>query len=221
MSDRSQIVHRRFSPTSLAKVRAEEREGKSPVIAGYGAVFYDGTEGTEYKIGSYWRERLMPGAFDRALAEGHDCRCLFNHDVNHVLGRTASGTCKLSIDARGLAYECEPNSEDTDAMNVVAKLKRGDVSGSSFSFRIRQEEYVYEEDQIIALIKDVDLYDVGPVTFPAYEATEASVRSADLDARKAAAEEARAKAAAGKGTPRSVVIARARCLEIKGRGIGG
>lgn len=206
MSDRI----RRFTPIQLAEVRASKRDDGSPLITGHGSVFYDGTPETEYRLWSKFKERIMPGAFDRALAEAHDVRGLFNHDANHVLGRTKSGTCRLSIDARGLRYEIDPNAKDTDAMNVVARLERGDVTGSSFSFRIVREEYLYEDDVTIALVKDVDLYDVGPVTFPAYEGAESEVRSADVEARIAAANKLRGH----KTTPRSVVIATARAIEL-------
>lgn len=217
--NRTETTHRRFSPLSLANVRLEQRADAdaAPVIAGYGSVFYDGTPETEYQLYRYFKERIMPGAFDRAIAEGHDVRGLFNHDANFVLGRTKSETLRLSIDQRGLKYEIDPNAEDTDAMNVVARLRRGDVTGSSFSFRIVREEYLYEDDVTIALVKDVDLYDVGPVTFPAYEAADSSVRSADVEARIAAAKEALGR---GKRTPRSLVLATARAIELR-RGARG
>ena len=110
-------MERRFIATSVAAVRATKREDGKPIIAGYGAVFYDGTPETEYKLWDDMVERIMPGAFDRAISEKHDVRGLFNHDPNHVLGRTKSGTMKLSVDSKGLADEIE-----TGATTIGAAL---------------------------------------------------------------------------------------------------
>src|SRR5689334_2288993 len=99
---------RRFLPTATLPIEIEEREGKPARISGYAAVFYDGSPGTEYQMWQGFSERIMPGAFDRCIREGHDVRALFNHDPNYPLGRTSAGTCRLSIDKRGLKYEIDP-----------------------------------------------------------------------------------------------------------------
>lgn len=175
-------MERRFLATKIANVRADNRDDGTPIIAGYGAVFYDGTEATEYKLYDDMVERIMPGAFDRAIAEKHDVRGLFNHDPNQILGRTKSGTMKLSIDATGLAYEIEPG-ETNVSKDVQVHLSRGDVSGSSFSFVPSDAQWIEQTKEgktvFIREIRSVDLYDVGPVTFPAYQTTTAGVRSID------------------------------------------
>ncbi len=102
---------RRFV-TYASPVRVQQRADKPPVIAGYASVFYDGSEATEYQLWSYGNERcverIMPGAFARAIKEEDDCRALYNHNPDAVLGRTSAGTCTLREDETGLAYEIEP-----------------------------------------------------------------------------------------------------------------
>lgn len=150
----------------------------TPTIRGYAAIFYDGSRNSEYVLWEGYRERILPGAFDRAIAEKHDVRCLKNHDPNLLLGRTKSNTLSLSIDSVGLAYDCAPGNTQA-GRDVIAEIERGDMTGSSFSFSPRETRWVEEVDgegktTIIREILDVDLYDVGPVTFPAYEATTAA-----------------------------------------------
>lgn len=202
---------RRFNNADRHRLRFEKREGNEAggKIGGYASVFYDGTPGTEYRVGDWFIERVMPGAFDRAIAEKHDVRCLFNHSSHYVLGRTVSGTCRLSIDATGLAYEADVNGEDPQARSVAAMIRRGDVTGSSFQFMIEKETIDRTGDIPIFEILDVTLLDVAPVTWPAYEAANVEMRSADLEARIARAERGRFVP-----TPRSVVIAQARALEL-------
>jgi HK97 family phage prohead protease len=163
-----------------------EGDNDKPKIVGYAARFYDAADpGTEYELWPGLVERIMPGAFDEAAKED-DVRCLFNHDPNQVLGRTKSGTCRLSIDAVGLRYEDDP--PDTECgRTVVANLKRRDVTGSSFAFSVVEERWIRREDgpDVRELVK-LRLWDVSPVTYPAYEGTTAGVRAkilSDTEAR--------------------------------------
>ncbi|MFO8012113.1 MAG: HK97 family phage prohead protease [Phycisphaerae bacterium] len=162
-----------------AEIRVERRDDGGPVIAGYAAVF----EPAEADLGLFI-ERIRKGAFARALEERQDARALFNHDPNQVLGRASSGTLTLREDEKGLAFEIEP--PDTQiGRDTVAVIERGDVDGCSFSFRTRRDEWTEPEDgPIERVVLDVDLIDVGPVTFPAYPDTEVAVRS--LEAHRAA-----------------------------------
>ena len=150
-------------------------DGAGTKIVGYAAVFYDGTPGTEYELWPGVRERIMPGAFDRAIVED-DVRALFNHDPNMVLGRTSSGTCILTVDRVGLKYSID--APDTGCGIDTRKLiARRDITGSSFAFEIEEEKWIWEADgSEIRELWVCGLFDVGPVTFPAYEATTAGVR---------------------------------------------
>lgn len=178
-------IERRIN--SRAEVKLEKRaEGEAGVIAGVGAVVYDGTANTEYELWDYSFERaverIMPGAFAKAIQRPDDVRGLFNHDSNQVLGRTKSGTMTLSADNTGLKYEITPGDTSV-AKDVMAHLARGDVSGSSIAFVVDEERWTETKDesgkwQALREILSVTLYDVGPVTFPAYEATSAGVRAA-------------------------------------------
>lgn len=168
---------RHLSATIEIELRGD---AKKPVIRGLAAVYYDGTEGTEFELWPGMKERIMPGAFDRAVKED-DVRALFNHDDNIVLGRTKSGTLRLSVDAKGLRYEIEPPES---AASVIESIRRGDVSGSSFSFRVTDETFLKKDDVRIREIRGVTLFDVSPVVFPAYTATEADVRSISERAEK-------------------------------------
>jgi HK97 family phage prohead protease len=179
-------IERRALPNQLAAVAMETRDDGQAKIVGYASVFYDNTPQTEYPLWTDCVERIMPGCFNRAMQED-DCRALFNHDPNCVLGRTTAGTCRLSIDAKGLRYEVDP--PDTQlGHDLAASLNRGDITGSSFSFSVTDQAWITTESGVdVREIRGVKLYDVGPVTFPAYEATTAGVRrEAELEEALAA-----------------------------------
>jgi len=172
-------VERRTVGTSV-RIRKRAKDDQ-PVISGLAAVFYDGSEATEYKLWEGTYERILPGAFDRAVKED-DVRGLFNHDANLVLGRTTANTLKLRTNKKGLGYQIEP-ADTTVQKDVREHIGRGDVSGSSFAFVVTDEvwrkETIDDEERYIREITGVRLYDVGPVTFPAYEATSAELNSAN------------------------------------------
>lgn len=167
----------RHLATRSGQVKIEKRADGQRYISGYAAVFYDPKDqGTEYELGWGVVERLNPAAFSRAIAEKHDARALFNHDPNIVLGRVSAGTVSLSVDSRGLKYDIPVDEEDPDHMRVVRKIERGDIDGSSFGMIPKVTEYTEQADFVIREIMDVELYDVSPVTFPAYQATSAGLR---------------------------------------------
>ena len=166
----------------------ETREDGTTTLSGHAAVFYRADEpGTQYELWSGAVERIERTAFDAAI-ERDDVRALFNHDSNYPLGRTSSKTLKLSVDERGLKFSVD--LPDTQAGRDVAEsVRRGDVSGASFGFVVTDQEWRTEDGMDVRSIAGVELYDVGPVTFPAFEATDVSVRSdEDVEAAKAAHE---------------------------------
>ena len=145
----------------------QEEEGKA---VGYAALFNRTTD-----IG-YFEEVIEPGAFDGA--DMSDVRALFNHDPNMLLARTASGTLSLRIDERGLRYEF--TIPDTSAGRDLRELlRRGDITQSSFGFTIDKEDWEertgMKPKRKIKKIKR--LFDVSPVTFPAYQETSVALRS--------------------------------------------
>lgn len=151
-----------------------EGDAPLPTIEGYASVFWNDQPTTQYMLYDDLAERIMPGCFDRAMKED-DVRALFNHDASFLLGRNKSGTLRLSTDRTGLKYSIDPG-ETVFSRAVVDHLRRGDVTGSSFSF-IPTEVLWREEDALVVReIHDVILFDVGPVTYPAYEATTSGLR---------------------------------------------
>lgn len=157
-----------------SEVRTEQRENEPTHIIGYGSVFDSLSE-------PMWgfREIIKPGAFDNVLND--DVRGLFNHDPNFILGRTASNTLKLSVDATGLRYDITAPDTPTIRDLVLAPLQRGDITQSSFAFRIAHDgEHWYENEEgiiIREITKIARLYDVSPVTYPAYQAATSATRS--------------------------------------------
>jgi len=175
-------MERRTISSELSGLQVRSEDGQPPRIEGLGAVYFRADDpGTEYRLWSDTYERIMPGAFDEAIKA--DVRSLFNHDPNLVLGRNRgnAATLRLAVDAAGLRYSVEPPQTALIRDQVLEPIRRGDVSGSSFMFRPTKVVWV-EEDRDgrtvdIRELHAVELFEVGPVTFPAYEATSTGVRS--------------------------------------------
>lgn len=154
-------------------------------IEGYFAVF-----NSEYPLWEGASEVIKPGAFDNSISG--DVRALINHDTSLVLGRTKAGTLTLKQDARGLWGSVRINRDDVDAMNLYARVQRGDVDQCSFGFAIKRETFVDNGDGTYRWeIEEVDpLYEVSVCTFPAYTETSVSARKqdfADIQKRRAEA----------------------------------
>ena len=160
----------RFIPQEM-RVKADEGESKK--IVGYAAKFNSLSE-------EMWgfREQIAPGAFTEALKKS-DVRALFNHDPNYILGRQSAGTVTLTEDDVGLHYEIDP--PDTQwARDIVSSIERGDIAESSFAFSMSGgvEEWDDSATPAIRTIRSVgSLYDVSPVTYPAYPEATTGVRS--------------------------------------------
>jgi uncharacterized protein len=179
------------------EVRVEGDAAKKRIV-GHAAAFDRWT--TLYESPDYlWREVVRRGAFKYAIDAGQDVRALFNHDSNFVLGRTASGTLQLSEDAVGLLSDTDPPDTQTIRDLVLAPIARRDVSQMSFAFiprrgastttttpegvtvtdnggervTVRREgNRIIEERELLS----VDLFDVSPVTYPAYKDTDVALR---------------------------------------------
>ncbi len=150
--------------------------GDSPKIVGHAAVFGKWSE----DLGGF-REKIAPGAFSKTIGEG-DIRALFNHDPNYVLGRNTSGTLTLEEDKKGLKVSIEP--PDTQwARDLTTSIERGDINQMSFGFRTVKDQWTTPKDgnDVKRELLEVELFDVSPVTFPAYPQTDVGVRSIDID----------------------------------------
>jgi HK97 family phage prohead protease len=152
------------------KIETRQVDGKDTrVLVGNAAVFNRNSE----KLGGWFIERILPGAFDEVIND--DVRALFNHDPNLILGRNKAGTLRLSITNEGLAYEIDLPDTQT-ARDLAHSIERGDVSQSSFAFQVGRERWVTEgEDEIREVEKVNRLFDISPVTYPAYPDTDTSI----------------------------------------------
>jgi len=157
---------------SFVFIRAESQEERK--LQGHAAVFGQPTE-----IGGWFREQIQRGAF-RSTIQKDDIRALFNHNPDYVLGRNTAGTLALAEDDEGLKTTIDP--PDTQfARDLAVSIERGDISQMSFAFEVLEEEWKKGEGKELDLrtIKKVKLFDVSPVTFPAYEGTDIGMRSHD------------------------------------------
>jgi Escherichia/Staphylococcus phage prohead protease len=167
----NQVEHRIFT----TELRASTTD--NPQTNGYAAVF-----NTIIDLGWY-KEQIAQGTFTRAIAEKQDIRALFNHNPDHVLGRTKSNTLALSEDNTGLRFSCDMPDTQT-GRDVYTLVQRGDVDQCSFGFIVRDEKVTYDADgNALRTIKDADLFDVSIVTYPAYESTSVEARSRDAAAQ--------------------------------------
>ena len=164
---------RTFTGTVIAR---SEGENMPKEIGGIAAVINSVTD-----LG-YFEEVIERGAFDYALSKEYDIRCLFNHEAELILGRTKASTCNVFVNADGnLEYTWIPDYENPTHMSVVRSIMRGDITQSSFAFTIKEQKwsestkYGSMGKRTITMIED--LYDVSPVTYPAYADTEADARS--------------------------------------------
>lgn len=153
--------------------RFEVREDSDgPLIVGHGAVF----NSPSVDLGGF-REIIAPGAFKRTLRQNPDVLSFFNHSPNYVLGRTTSGTLTVAEDLEGLAYQVRP-PETSWASDLLVSLRRKDIRGSSFMFSVVRQEWSKDEQGAdLLIVQEARLYELGPVTFPAYPAADSGVRS--------------------------------------------
>jgi uncharacterized protein len=160
-----QIDERRSVAYTTLELRAE---GDSNVLHGYAALFDSPSEPMPFV------EYVRSGAFTKTLNDGADVRLLIDHE-GVPLARTKSGTLMLEEDSRGLRVEASLDPMNPDAQRVLSALRRGDLSQMSFAFRTIKDSW--NSDRSVRELKEVQLFDVSVVTYPAYEDTVVSVRS--------------------------------------------
>ncbi|KYG92359.1 peptidase U35 [[Bacillus] sp. KCTC 13219] len=154
---------------NITKLQTRSGMDDEPVrISGYAAVFNSKTT-----ISDWFTEEIEPGAFSRSIAE-NDIRGLFNHNWDKVLGRTKSGTLKLSEDEHGLKFEIElPNT--STARDLAESMERGDIDQCSFGFYPSEETWNYDVEPAHRVLNEVELFEISVVSIPAYDDTEASI----------------------------------------------
>jgi HK97 family phage prohead protease len=160
---RSDDGKRSYAYTNL-EVRATD-DGKT--LVGYAAMWDTPSHPMPFT------EFVKRGAFTKTLNDGADVRLLIDHE-GVPLARTKSGTLKLSEDERGLLVEAQLDPLNPDAARVMSAMKRGDLSQMSFAFRTIKD--AWSKDRKTRELREVQLFDVSIVTFPAYEQTVAELR---------------------------------------------
>lgn len=176
---------RQYSGHMRVERRAEgEGDGGTRVLKGHAAVF-----DTLSKEIFGFREKIDPGAFSETIKKD-DIRALFNHNPAMVLGRNTAGTLRLSEDRDGLAFEIDV-PETQLGNDILESVDRGDITDMSFQFDAQEERWEHghgdgELDTRTVVV--ARLFDVSPVTFPAYEGTDLSVAKRSLEAWKASEE---------------------------------
>lgn len=162
----------------LAPELRESEDGPT-TVTGYAALF-----DVESKDLGGFRERIKPGAFKRVLSGKTNVLALFNHDMNMLLGSRSAGTLRVHEDTKGLKYDFDLDPSDPDHQRVIAKIRRGDVRGSSFAFKsnpTKDEWSTNKSDYPLRSVGEVAaLRDVGPVAIPAYEQTAAEGKAVAL-----------------------------------------
>lgn len=155
----------------VGELRAVMDGDKPTKICGHAAKFDSLSE----DLGGF-RERIAPGAFAKTIQSG-DVRALWNHDANIVLGRNKSGTLRMSEDSAGLYYECDAPDTQLVRDMVMSPIARGDVNQCSFGFRTISDKWAKVDGEWLRTLLEVELFDVSPVTYPAYASTDVGLRS--------------------------------------------
>ena len=161
---RDETETRRIAFSNM-EVRASEDGTK---LIGYAAVFDSPSEPLPFT------EFVRRGAFTKTLNDGADVRLLIDHE-GVPLARTKSGTLVLTEDDRGLLVESDLDPMNPDAARLISALRRGDISQMSFAFRTVKDNW--SDDRLTRELREVQLFDVSVVTFPAYESTVAELRA--------------------------------------------
>lgn len=157
----------------MTELRIADSDGGGATIEGHAAVFDSWSE----TLGGIFpfKEIVRKGAFNESIGKD-DIRALFNHDPNYVLGRNRAGTLELVEDDIGLRVKIAP--PDTSwAKDILTSIRRGDITQMSIGFIVEDDKWSTKDRMDVREIRKVQLFDVSPVTFPAYTATDVGVRA--------------------------------------------
>lgn len=145
------------------------RQKTAKTIRGYAAKFNRWSQ----DLGG-WKEQLSPGCFSEALKKS-DPVCLFNHDSNLILGRTSACTLEVKEDRVGLFFTCSLLPFDSMAYGLARRIDRRDIHQCSFCFSLAEDEWKFAKNygdlDERTVVKVAELFDVAPVTRPAYRDT--------------------------------------------------
>jgi HK97 family phage prohead protease len=162
----------------LKEVRVETNATGGHSVSGYAIVF----NSESVDLGGF-TEIVAPNALARTLIDNPDVLCLRDHKQELLLGRTISGTLTLKTDDTGLYFTCSLPA--TSSGNDLAEsLRRGDIDSCSFGMVVVRDAWSIDlngNDRRTLL--DIDVYEISIVSFPAYEASSASLRSAPVEVR--------------------------------------
>lgn len=151
--------------------RFETREDGQEVVVGYGSIWNSRSE----NLGGFY-EYISPDAISQETIEKSDVRALINHNPDLVLARSTAGNLSLSVDEKGLRYEFSI-PETSYGKDLAINMKNGNINQSSFAFTVGSDEWSTDEDgNDIRTITSIEkLYDVSPVTYPAYSQAESDL----------------------------------------------
>jgi len=161
------------SSAVIAQSRGQKTDARN-FLVGYAAKFNSESQ----NLGGF-TEKILPGAFSEVLKNNCDCRALYNHDSNYLLGRTKSGTLRLFEDEIGLRFTCDLIPDDPVADGIMRRVKRSDISGCSFQFCVEKDRWKFAkmpgEIDLRIIEKIGQLLDICPCVYPAYLDTSVTV----------------------------------------------
>lgn len=169
----SKELERRTLSLEDTGLEVRQNENGETELTGFPIVF----NSLSHDLGGF-REKISPNAFDEQLSRQTDIVFLANHDTASVLGRESNNTLELNKTDNGIRMTAKPNTNTTDGADTVARVKRKDIVGMSFGFRVLEDEVSRNDDEeIIREIQKAEVVEVSSVTFPAYPATQISARA--------------------------------------------
>ena len=160
-------------------LRAEPATGETPPRIVGRMIVYD----TEVEIGGWFRESIAVGAASACIADTtRDIVSTMNHDVDLLLGRRAAGTFRLIDGPQGVDVEIDVDLNTRVGADCYRMVERGDLRGMSFAFEIEEERYVAPTTKLelpLYIVEKMNVFEGGPVVFPAYATTTAEARAKD------------------------------------------
>ncbi|MBK3542541.1 HK97 family phage prohead protease [Streptomyces sp. MBT60] len=176
-------TERRDLSLATAGLQVRAADGGGPGFTGHAAVFNSRTAiGNPLTWGFY--EEIAAGAFTKTISEG-DARMLVDHDTRMVVSRVSAGSLRLAQDQVGLAVDADLDTELSYVSDLVVNLRNKNITGMSFGFRVVKDDWESvtvetsegDMEAELRIIREVQLFEVSAVTFPAYEDTDAGLRS--------------------------------------------